>query len=48
MLQTRIAQFVRKNNIKLVSTKCSLQNMTPEEEKNEYEKLLKDLKDPKT
>ena len=45
MLQTKIAQFVRKNNIKLASTKCSLENMTAEEEKNEYEKLLKDLKD---
>ena len=45
MLQTRIAQFVRKNNIKLASTKCSLENMTAEEEKIEYEKLLKDLKD---
>ena len=45
MLQTRIAQFVRKNNIKLASTKCSLENMSAEEEKIEYEKLLKDLRD---
>lgn len=45
MLQTKIAQYVRKNKIDLTSTKCSLENMTPEEEKKEYETLVKIIRD---
>ena len=45
MLQTKISQFVRKNKIELASTRCSLENMSPEEEKKEYERLLKVIRD---
>ena len=44
-VQTKIAQYLRKNKIDLTSTKCGLENMTSEEEKKEYDKLLKVLRD---
>ena len=44
MIQTKISQYLRKNKIDLTSTQCSLENMTAEDEKKEYEKLLKVLR----
>ena len=45
MVQTKIVHYLRKNKIDLTSTMSSLDNMTKEEEKREYEKLLQKLKE---
>ena len=45
MVQTKIAHYLRKNKIDLTLTMSSLDNMTTLEEKKEYEKLLKKLKE---
>ena len=45
MVQTKIAHYLRKNKIDLTLTMSSLDNMTSLEEKKEYEKLLKKLKE---
>ena len=44
-IQTKIAHYVRKNKIDLISTVTRLTNLSTEEEAKAYEELLENLKD---